>query len=346
MTSQLSYKYQSLLTEYGIEVDYIEDLGSIKKIHSNHGMLALKKTKLSSVQLRQYGNNLRYLQYKGYGFGVPIYRTKSGSYFVFDQERAAYYLMPWLEANEEEERNDHAFKLFKQLGELHARTVKEEKMTDDSIEFLVGDLTEKWKRRKEELKNFIEQCEDKTYMSPFELFFCTYFQEMIRASDFALRKIDEWKELITEKKKYRTAFIHGKPSFQHFLYNVEGHGMFINFEHGSYLPPIYDLLYFFYRSCKTYPFQTDDRFQWFQTYRKHFPITDEELTLFIAQLSYPEKMYNVITSYRTNRQSKNEIKHVQSLQRAYWQMKNIEFFLTNIVMSEQRKKEQESQSES
>jgi spore coat protein YsxE len=169
---------------------------------------------------------------------------------------------------------------------------------------------------------------------------------MMRASDFALRKLEEWKELVSEKKKYRTVFTHGKPSLQHFLYNIEGQGMFINFENSSHLPPIYDLLYFFYRSCKTYPIQTDDRFQWFQTYRKHFPLTEEELTLFIAKLSYPEKLYSVVTNYRTNKKSKNEIKHVQHLQRAYWQMKNIEFFLTNIVMYEQKKKEQESQAES
>jgi spore coat protein YsxE len=346
MTTQLRYKYQSLLKEYGIEVDYIEDLGSIKKIHSNHGMLALKKTKLPASHLLQYENNLKFLQYKGYGFAVPIYRTSAGAYFVFDQEQSAYYLMPWLVANDEEERNDHAFKLFKQLGELHSRTVKEEKMTSDNVEILLGELTAKWKSRKEELKLFVESCEDKIYMSPFELYYCTYFQEMMRASDFALRKLDEWNELITEKKKYRTVFTHGKPSFQHFLYNIEGQGMFINFENARHLPPIYDLLYFFYRSCKTYPIQTDDRFQWFQTYRKHFPLTEDELTLFIAQLSYPEKMYNVITTYRTNQQSKSEIKHVQSLQRAYWQMKNIEFFLTHIVMFEEKKKEQESQAES
>jgi spore coat protein YsxE len=343
MTTELRYKYQPLLKEYGIEADYIEDLGTIKKIHSNHGTLALKKTKLPINQLPQYENNLKFLQYKGHGMGAPIYRTKAGSYFVYDQDHSAYYLMPWLVANEDEERNDHAFKLFKQLGELHAKTVKDEKITAEQIDSLVQHEKEKWKKRKTELENFIEKCENQSYMSPFELYFCTYYREMMGSSDFALRKLDEWQELMNEKSNYRMVFTHGKPSFQHYLYNVEGNGLFVNFEQANHLPPIYDLLYFYYRSCKTYPFQTDDRFQWFQTYRKQFPLKKEELTLFIAQLAYPENMYRVINTYRKNKSSKMESKHVQLLQRAYWQMKNIEYFLTNIVMYEEKIKQKESQ---
>lgn len=341
MTSNLNQKYQRLLNEYGIEAEYIEDLGNIKKIHSNHGVVALKKSKIPYPHLNVFADNMKFLNYKAYGLGVPVYRTKTGAHFVLDEDHSAYYLMPWLQDYEEEEKNDHAFTLFKQLGELHARTVKEEKITSENVDQFTEQLKEKWKKRNEDLSQYVEQCENKVYMSPFELYFCTFYQEMIRASEFALRKLDEWQERMEDKKTYRIVFTHGKPSFKHFLYNVEGHGMFINLERSSYLPPIYDLLYFFYRSCNTYPISSDDRFQWFQTYRSHFPLKDEELALFITQLAYPEKMYQVVTKYRTNKASKNEIKHVQALQRSYWQMKNIEFFLTSIVMYEEKKKQQE-----
>ncbi|MFZ3588349.1 spore coat protein YsxE [Bacillus sp. DJP31] len=346
MTADLRYKYQPLLTEYGIDAEYIEDYGTIKKVHSNQGTLALKKTKLPQTKLAEFEERVRFLQYKSYGFGVPIYRTRTGSVFVFDHEQAAYYLMPWLEENEDLDRNDHAFQLFKSLGELHAKTITEEKITSEEVNGLVQSEKEKWKQRKEELELFVEKCEEQTYMSPFELYFCTYYQEMTRASDFAMRKLDEWQELMSEKDMYRLVLTHGKPSFTHYLYNTTGKGLFINFEQGNHFPPVYDLLYFFYRSCKTYPIQTDDRFQWFQTYQLHCPLNDEEITLFTAQLSYPENMFQVVDRYRRNKQSKSEIKHVQLLQRAYWQMKNIEVFLTSIVMFEEKKKQQESQMES
>ncbi|KAA0549222.1 spore coat protein YsxE [Bacillus sp. BGMRC 2118] len=341
MTTKVTHKYQRLLNEYGIEAEYIEDLGNIKKVHSNHGVVALKKSKLPYTHMNTFSDSIKFLHYKAYGFGVPIFRTKTGSHYVLDEDHSAYYLMPWLEDYVEEERNDHAFSLFKQLGELHARTAKDEKITSENVTYFTEQLKEKWKTRNDELARYVESCEDKIYMSPFELYFCTFYQDMIRACEFSLRKLDEWQELMEEKKTYRIVFTHGKPSFKHFLYNVEGHGMFINFERSSYLPPIYDLLYFFYRSCNTYPMSTDDRFQWFQTYRSHFPLKEEELTLFITQLSYPEKLYNVVTQYRTNPKSKTEIKHVQALQRAYWQMKNIEYFLTSVVMYEEQKKQQE-----
>jgi spore coat protein YsxE len=345
MTTNLSYKIQPLLNQYGIEADYVEDLGSIKKIYSKQGTLAMKKTKLSLNSLQQFEDTLKFLHYKGYGMAAPVYKTKSGSYFVFDQDRTAYYVMPWLSANNEEERNDHAFKLFKRLGELHAKTVQEEKVSEEQITNLVNTEKEKWQKRKVELEKYVEKCEERTYMSPFELYFCTYYQEMTRASDYASRKLDEWHELFKEKKSYRNVFTHGKPSFQHYLYNVEGNGYFINFEHAKRHPPIYDLLYFYYRSCKTYPFQNDDRFQWFQSYRKHFPLREDELTLFMAQLAYPESLYRVVKDYRKNQKGKTERIYVQRLQRAYWQMKNIEYFLTNIMMYEQKIKQQQQESQ-
>ncbi|MFD1736012.1 spore coat protein YsxE [Bacillus salitolerans] len=343
MTTELLQQYQPLLREYGIEPQFIEDLGRVKKIHSTDGILALKQAKLPYNEIAHYERKLQFLQYKSYGYSVPVYRTKTGSFFVFDNHYSAYYLMPWLDSyNDEEERNDHAFQLFKQLGELHANSLKEERLKDGEVDELVDWIKDHWQKRRDELELFIEKCEENTYMSPFQLYYCTYFQEMMRAQEFALRKLDDWKEMMDEKKKYRTVFIHGQPSFHHFLYNVEGQGLFVNFERSGYSSPIHDLLYFFYRSCKTYPLHTDDRFQWFQTYRSHFPLQEDEVTLFMAYLAYPENMYRVVKEYQS-KSSKSELKSLQLLQRSYWQMKNIEYFLTNIVVFEEEKKKKEQQ---
>ncbi len=345
MTVDLRMKYQPLLNEYGIYAEYIEDLGVIKKIHSSQGILALKKTKLTYPNLGEFENKIKFLQYKSNGFGVPIYRTSSGAIFVFDQGNAAYYLMPWLQENEDLDRNDHAFQLFKTLGELHSNTTVNEKVTSEHINYYFENEKGKWDERKGILDDFVEWSENQHYMSPFELYFCTFYQEMIRVIDFAMRKLNDWKDVIKEKETYRNVFTHGKPSFNHYLYNIEGKGLFINFEKANHFPPIYDLLFFFNRSFKTYPTKTDDRFQWFQTYREHFNLNEEEISLFIAQLAYPENMYQVVNTYLKNKQSKSEMNHVQLLQRSYWQMKNIEGFLSSIIMYEEMKKEQESQME-
>jgi spore coat protein YsxE len=343
MTIDYTNQFRSLLREYGVEPEFVEDLGRVKKIHSNYGMLALKKINLPYNQLSQYENNLQFLHENNYGIGVPIYRTRRGNSFVFDQEYKAYYLMPWLQPHREEERNDHAFYLFKQLGELHANTVKEQKINDGEADAVMENIKGQWQNRMDEMEAFVQKCEENTYMSPFELYFCTYYQDLIRAKEFAAKKLDEWKEMMSNQSTYRTVFTHGKPSLQHFLYNAEGQGVFINFEKSGYSPPINDLLYFFYRSCKSYPFQTDDRFQWFQTYQKHFPLSEDELTMFIAYLAYPENLYGVFYRYKTDKRNKSELKHLQLLQRAFWQMKNIEYFLTSIVMLEEEKKRKEQQ---
>ena len=74
---------------------------------------------------------------KGFSNYVPIYHATDGNYILSDGTYN-YYLMPWLERAEGNgEDNDQYHKMFRTLGTLHQKTVKEEMYTEEDLENII-----------------------------------------------------------------------------------------------------------------------------------------------------------------------------------------------------------------
>jgi spore coat protein YsxE len=332
-----SVQYQELLYPYRFKVDFVEDYGKIKKVYTDKGVFALKKLARSSRQGANFIQTMSLLSQKGFMKMIRPYRTHDGEYIVYDGADA-YYVMPWLPNEPKEERDIRYHKLFQELAELHSLTLHESKIKKEDVTKHYELLEKQWKDRKEDLEKYVEQCEQKIYMSPFELYFCLVYHECSQALEFARNKLDEWYEIMKEKEEARLVTIHGKLSAKHFIYDESGNGYFINFEQAREAPPVYDIISFYFRAFKTYPIQSYESYEWFTTYEQRFPLREEELLLLYSYLAFPELLVRSVDRYRNERASQPEMKHIQMLTAAYWQMKNIEQLLTRIMQAEQQKK--------
>ncbi|TYR82258.1 spore coat protein YsxE [Priestia megaterium] len=329
--------YHSLLQQYQLEVDFIEDYGKVKKVYTKNGVYALKQ--VEHEEIRNYGfiQTLQVLQQKGWMGFVPIYQTKHRQPIVTDQKNA-YYLMPWLPNNPTDERDIRYHKLFQELAKLHGASVREVDVKEEDIEQHYSTIKKTWEDRQEELEQYVIECEKKVYMSPFELHFCTFYYEMTRALEFGFGKLDDWNTEMEEKEKIRLVTVHGKLSAKHFVYDERGNGFFINFEQAKDASPIYDLVSFYFRTLRTYPVTSFDSYEWFATYEKHFALKEEERLLLHSYLAFPEPLYQCVVQYRQNHSSRTELEHMQSLIRAYWLTKNIEQLNIKIFEVDQQRK--------
>lgn len=336
-----SNRFGPILKEYNIHPLFIEEHGNVKKVFTNRGTYALKtiKNKLNA----QFPTLLQFLYKQGYTRAVPIFPTLDGRYVV-NNDNQYYYLMPWLENITPNEREDRHQELFKELARLHLYSAQEIPMKEkDNITKHYETIKNEWDSRDHYFEAFVQECEKKWYMSPFELMFCTYYYETSLASKYARAQLDKWKELMDERDSYRTVLTNGNVSITHFLYDETGKGYLTNFENAKMASPINDLVGFYYRTLKTYPILCDDCFKWFQIYRSYFPLKEDEIYLFLSYLTYPEPIFKVVHNYITKPNKKSEQEYVKLLQRAYWLNKNIEYFASKIVEEEQRRKELEEQ---
>jgi spore coat protein YsxE len=317
-----------ILKDYQIEPYFVEDYGSIQKIYANKGTFALKK--IPPAVGTDFIRHVHLLYQKGYNRIVPIYPTMDGRYAVL-YENNLYYLMPWLENNYREGREHKNLPLFRELARLHTLSAKEITVNKEERQEHYEKTMQQYEKHQDFLDGFMDECEKKTYMSPFELLYCLYYTEIRHALKFSKAKFEEWYENTKEIDKARMVINHGKLSSEHFLYDDRGYGFFINFENARYGSPIHDLLPYLSRALNTNPKRNDDVIDWVYHYYKYFPFKEDEKLLFYSYLAYPIPMIQGVEKYYRKKRPKNELKLVRHLQQRYWHLKNTEYVVMRMA---------------
>lgn len=330
-----------LIKHYDIKVEYTEEITrKATKIYSKSNTYVIKK--LSRSDNLYFTNVFRLLDQQRFTNYVPIVKNNYQQ-IVTTYNGAHFYIMPWLPNEPGDERDERHHYLFKEVAHLHKRTEKEVKLNGQEAANSYHTVLKRWKETKVLYEMFVDQCEQKLYLSPFELQAVTYFIEVSRAIEFSTKKLEEWFEKMEGKEKTRIVLNHGKLSGHHFLYDESGTGYLTNFEQSKYNTPIDDFLLFMNRTAKTYPTQCDECVSWFYIYQKNFPFTEEEMLLFLSYLAYPDRICRVIKSYVQRSQKQSELERNKQLVKAYWHFKNIEYFVMKVIeMGEKKKMEAEA----
>lgn len=325
-----------VLSQYHIKPNHIEQYGKVLKIYSHTGSFALKK--IDAQHGMDFIRHVLTLYQRGYNRIVPIYPTMDHRFAVLEGN-SIYYLMPWLDNLEKEGRFDKHQELFRELARLHFISVQEMEVDQDVRKGFYEKTIEQWEKEQVFMEEYIEKCEHEWYMSPFQLLFCTFYQDTTQALKYAREKLEQWDEEAKKLKKVRTVMIHGKVSLEHFLYDQRGYGYFTNFEDARQASPIHDLLPFLSRALNTYPRRSEDCLGWLETYFKYFPLKDDEMTLFKSYLAHPGAICRLVEEYFLNRnERKNELKYVRKLQHQYWQLKNTEYIIMKLEEKERNTK--------
>lgn len=326
-----------ILQYYRIKPTFVENFGKIHKVYAKDGTFAVKV--IDPHNGTDFLKHVQFLYQKGYNRIVPIYPTHDGRYAVLHKNQL-YYLMPWLTNEEREDHTERTPMLFRELARLHTLSSKETTISSEERTEHYETTIAQLEKDREFLTGFIEECEQKWYMSPFELLFCMYYQDISQALTYSQKRLEEWYEGTKEKEKVRMVITHGKISSEHFLYDERGYGYFINFEKSRPGSPIHDLLPFLSRSLKTYPKRADDAVEWLTKYFKYFPFKEDENHLFMSYLAHPGQILRVAEKYHKRTTKKDELKLVQQLQKRYWHLKNIEYVVMKLTEIEEQKKAQ------
>ncbi|WP_245602171.1 spore coat protein YsxE [Peribacillus kribbensis] len=326
---------EEIMSHYLLKVNYCEKYGNLWRVYTNNGVFALKA--IPPQPGMAFIRHMHRIYQRGYNRIVPIFPANDGRYAVLHKNRL-YYLMPWLPNDEISERSEKHKQMFRELARIHSLSVKEIEVNKEERKDHYEQTLDEWKKNKEFSEEFLQSCERKTYMSPFELMYCMYYFDVSQALDFSIKKFEEWYEATKEKDKVRTVIVHGKLSSRHFVYDDRGYGYFLNMENSRVAPPHTDLLPFLVRSMKTYPVVNTDIMEWLYTYFKYFSFRDGEMELFMAYLAHPGYFISALRHFQEKKGTKTELWLLKNLQFHYWQLKNTEYVVMKLEELEQQKK--------
>ncbi|WAA10236.1 spore coat protein YsxE [Fervidibacillus albus] len=325
-------KIEELLKEFGIWPYDIQKKGKVYKIYSRDGIFALKRSSVQDFQ--RLFVHLQYLYKKGFYRFVPILPTIGGTYAVSDGENL-FYLMPWFSEKKDGKTMEG---LFRELGRLHSLSVKEWKIEKDVVETHYERTKEKWQAEIGFFDALIDQCERKSYMSPFEWKYVEYYNEFRKAYDYALLQLDIWKNETIQEGKMRSVIIHGNCDEDHFLFTEEQKGYFLSWEKSRFSSPFFDILPLLKKLLPIYPTDCDDCLNLLHVYFQLFPLRKGEESLMKSYLAQPGSIVSTLEQYRSIKANNKEYIYTKTLNRQYWQFKNTEYIVMKLEEKEANEK--------
>ena len=148
----------------------------------------------------------------------------------------------------------------------------------------------------EEIYNYynivIDNIELEVYMSPADYLVCRNISYIYSAIEYAKKNIEYWYQIIENKRKIRVVTNHNNLTLDHYLKSDKPY--LISWESSNIDMPIYDLI-----SLYTNNYLDFDFTELLDIYLTKYPLTKEEMVLFLTLISIPKKITKQESMYKT-----------------------------------------------
>lgn len=210
-------------------------------------------------------------------------KSRSFNYFPeIIMSRDDYDIYEYID-NTNEPSEQKMLDLINLLTLLHNKTTFYKEIDLDKYKEIYEDILNKC----EYLYNFYEDIasiiEKDIYMSPSSYLFIRNISTIFGSIKYCKKEIENWYQLIQDKRKVRYVNIHNNLSLDHYLKNDKGY--FISWEKNKIDMPIYDLIGLYKKHYLEFDF-----YELFKLYENKYPLLEEERKLLFILLSLPDKI--------------------------------------------------------
>ena len=178
------------------------------------------------------------------------------------------------------------------LSTLHNKTTIYKEVDLDSFKLLyesINNQIDDVYSYYEELMNIINE---NVFMSPANYLIARNSSMIFNAINFSKDELEKWYELIKNKRKIRLATIHNNISLDHYLKGNKPY--LISWDHSKIDIPIYDLISLYKNHYLDFDF-----INIFKLYFNKYPLSKEEMILFLVLISIPDKIKYYNSEYKT-----------------------------------------------
>ncbi len=249
--------------ELNCDIKKYSFFNNVKYIETDIGNFIIKKTDDNELFINLSRNGFdNYIDYK---------------YAVDD-----YKLYPHID-NFEIEDDERGLDVIYLMSKLHNKTSYFKEVSLDEIK----DMYEKKKYLIKELNDYYEYLrfiiEEKQYLTPTEMYLLPNLSIIFISLDLANKYLEEWYEIMQNKKRIRISLIHNNLDLSHIIENDKPY--LISWEHHKYDLPIYDFLHFYKEE-----FDKLDFIDLLNIYKNNVNASKEELFLLYVEMLMPQKL--------------------------------------------------------
>lgn len=260
-------KFNDILKKYDLKPHKYQIRGKVTIIETDKGNFVLKP-KLRDGNTKIYN----YLESRSFDYYPKIYSDNSDD----------YVLSEYIEEVDEplEQKMDDLIQI---VSLLHNKTTHYVEISIDDYKKIYEDVRNNIEYLTSYYNDIMEIIESHIFMSPSEYLFARNCSKVFGSLNYCKEKIEEWFDLVKNKKKQRYVVLHNNLDLSHFIKNKNYY--LINWDKAKIDIPIFDLYKLYKRHALDFDFEN-----LIKQYEKNYPLLEEERKLFFILISLPEKI--------------------------------------------------------
>ena len=186
----------------------------------------------------------------------------------------------------DEPKEQKIIDLINMISLLHNKTTMYKEIDLDNYKYIYEEINKEIDDIFTYYNTIMDNIELTVYMSPSNYLIARNISFIYSAINYAKRNIDYWYSLIENKRKVRVVTVHNNLSLEHYLKRDKPY--LISWEKSKIDMPIYDLISIYNNHYLEFDFT-----ELLDVYLSKYPLTNEELILFLTIISIPRKIeYN------------------------------------------------------
>ena len=174
---------------------------------------------------------------------------------------------------------------------LHTNTTYYKEVDIDYYKYIYESISNKIDDTYKYYNNLMDNIESVVYMSPSNYLIARNISLIYSALSYSKRNIDSWYKMVENTRNVRIVTIHNNLKLDHYLKDDKPY--LISWDNSTRDMPIYDLVSLYKNNYLDFEFS-----DLLKIYLKKYPLTKEEMTLFLVLISIPDKIKIKTTEYK------------------------------------------------
>lgn len=276
----MNSELRNLFDKNNIITKKITLINNVRIVETDNEKLVIKKRNTALEEI------FNYLKSRSFDY-IPeiIYKTKNYDIYRYINDT---YL----------EKEEKILDIIKIVTLLHSKTTFYKEIDDDTYKRLYENVIERIDYLYNYYNDIADIIESYDYMSPSNYLFIRNISKLYASLDYAKYQINNWYNIIEEKKRIRVVNIHNNLSLDHYL--LDDKPYLISWEKSKRDIPIYDLISLYKKYYKELDFC-----DLFRIYESSYPLLKEERSLLLCLLTIPDKLDFYDSEYNLCKKIKN-----------------------------------------
>ncbi len=273
-------KIKELLAKYELKPLRYDKMGKVTIVGTRDGNYVLKK--------HQKNNIYDYLNSRNFNYYPKILGIEN------DYEISEY--ISEINMPSEQKITD----MIDLVALLHNKTTFFKEVDEEVYKKIYEDINNNIDYLNNYYEDTISIIETRVYMSPSEYLLARNISKILSSLNFCKHEIDNWYNLVKNKRKQRYAILHNNLDLNHFLKNERSY--LISWDKAKVDIPIFDL----YKLYKKYSLDYDFEYI-LKRYEASYHLLEDEKKLLFILISLPDKIEFDTTEYNITKQISKQI---------------------------------------